>query len=96
MPCRKGPLPGGAHHPRGGPHRHHVHPDVWRAVQKLPTYPQDAFSFIYPVVAIFVDYAAFGHQLKPLQLLGAATIVLSAMGMTFGWRLIRQKAPASP
>ncbi len=69
---------------------------MYGAVQKLPTYLQGAFSFIYPVMAIFVDYAAFGHQLKPLQLLGAAAIVLAAMGMTFGWRLIRQKAPACP
>ncbi|MBO6511264.1 MAG: DMT family transporter [Roseibium sp.] len=36
---------------------------MYGAVQKLPTYLQGAFSFIYPVVAIFVDYAAFGHRL---------------------------------
>jgi drug/metabolite transporter (DMT)-like permease len=65
---------------------------MYGAVQKLPTYLQGAFSFIYPVVAIFVDYAAFGHQLQPLQLMGAVTIIVAAMGMTFGWRLIRQKA----
>lgn len=69
---------------------------MYGAVQKLPTYLQGAFSFIYPVVAIFVDYAAFGHQLKPLQLLGAAAIILAATGMTFGWRVIRRKAPACP
>jgi drug/metabolite transporter (DMT)-like permease len=67
---------------------------MYGAVQKLPTYLQGAFSFIYPVVAIFVDYAAFGHRLNPLQLIGAATIILAAMGMTFGWRLIRHKAAA--
>ncbi|CTQ51747.1 putative amino-acid metabolite efflux pump [Roseibium album] len=67
---------------------------MYGAVQKLPTYLQGAFSFIYPVVAIFVDYAAFGHRLHPLQLIGAATIILAAMGMTFGWSLIRQKATA--
>ncbi|MBO9463138.1 DMT family transporter [Labrenzia sp. R5_0] len=69
---------------------------MYGAVQKLPTYLQGAFSFIYPVVAILVDYAAFGHQLKPLQLVGAAAIIIAAMGMTFGWRLLRRKATASP
>ncbi|MES0881561.1 DMT family transporter [Roseibium sp. SCP14] len=68
---------------------------MYGAVQKLPTYLQGAFSFIYPVVAIFVDYAAFGHQLQPLQLLGAGAIILAAMGMTFGWRLVGVKATAS-
>jgi drug/metabolite transporter (DMT)-like permease len=67
---------------------------MYGAVQKLPTYLQGAFSFIYPVVAIFVDYAAFGHQLQLLQLVGAVTIILAALGMTFGWRLIRQKSAA--
>jgi len=70
---------------------------MYGAVQKLPTYLQGAFSFIYPVVAIFVDYAAFGHSLQALQLVGAAAIILAAMGMTFGWRLIRpRKAAACP
>ncbi len=69
---------------------------MYGAVQKLPTYLQGAFSFIYPVVAILVDYVAFGHQLKPLQLVGAAAIIIAAMGMTFGWRLLRRKAAASP
>lgn len=67
---------------------------MYGAVQKLPTYLQGAFSFIYPLVAIIVDYAAFGHQLQPQQLVGAAAIVLAVMGMTFGWQLVRRKAPA--
>ncbi|MET1410950.1 DMT family transporter [Roseibium sp. HPY-6] len=64
---------------------------MYGAVQKLPTYLQGAFSFIYPVVAIFVDYIAFGHALQVIQLLGAAAIITAAMGMTFGWRLPGRK-----
>ena len=60
---------------------------MYGAVQKLPTHLQGALSFIYPVVAIFVDYAAFGHRLQALQLLGAAAILIAAAGMTLGWTL---------
>ncbi len=64
---------------------------MYGAVQKLPTYLQGAFSFIYPLVAILVDYAAFGHRLQPLQILGAAAIIAAAMGMTFGWSLVPKR-----
>ncbi|MBN9671054.1 DMT family transporter [Roseibium aggregatum] len=61
---------------------------MYDAVQKLPTYLQGAFSFVYPVVAILVDYIAFDHALQMEQLAGAAAIVFAATGMTFGWRLL--------
>ena len=64
---------------------------MYSAVQKLPTYLQGAFSFINPVVAILVDYAAFGYKLQLPQLTGAAAILIAAMGMTFGWQLIRRR-----
>lgn len=54
---------------------------LYGAVQKLPTYLQGALSFIYPVVAIGVDYIAFGHRLQPAQWLGAAAILLAAAAM---------------
>lgn len=54
---------------------------LYGAVQKLPTYLQGALSFIYPVVAIAVDYVAFGHRLQPAQWLGAAAILLAAAAM---------------
>ncbi len=54
---------------------------LYGAVQKLPTYLQGALSFIYPVVAIGVDYVAFGHRLQPVQWLGAAAILLAAAAM---------------
>lgn len=64
---------------------------MYGAVQKLPTFLQGAFSFIYPVVAIVVDYIAFGHALQTVQLVGAAAIITAAMGMTFGWRIPGRK-----
>ena len=58
---------------------------LYGAIQKLPTHLIGALSFIYPVVAILVDFVAFGHRLGVLQLLGAAAILVSAAAMTLGW-----------
>ncbi|MCF3642825.1 DMT family transporter [Rhizobium sp. TRM95111] len=60
---------------------------LYGAIQKLPTHLTGSLSFIYPVAAIVVDRIAFGHVLQPLQILGSAVILLSAAGMTLGWRL---------
>lgn len=58
---------------------------LYRAIQKLPTNLIGALSFIYPIVAILVDFFAFGHRLHPLQLAGAAAILLAAAGSILGW-----------
>ncbi|MNH47615.1 hypothetical protein D3C79_1109560 [compost metagenome] len=50
-----------------------------------------ALSYIYPIVAILVDWIAFGHPLGILQMAGAAAILLAAAGMNFGWTLTRSK-----
>lgn len=55
---------------------------LYGAVQKLPTYLQGALSFIYPVVAISVDYVAFDHRLQPAQWLGTAAILVAAAAMS--------------
>jgi drug/metabolite transporter (DMT)-like permease len=60
---------------------------LYGAIQKLPTHLTGALSFIYPIVAILVDYLAFDHRLHPLQLVGIAAILLAAAGMTLGWSL---------
>ena len=60
---------------------------MYSAIQKLPTHLQGSLSFIYPVVAIAVDFLAFGHRLHPIQFVGAAAILLSAAGMNLGWSL---------
>jgi drug/metabolite transporter (DMT)-like permease len=58
---------------------------LYGAIQRLPTSLTGALSFIYPIVAIAVDDAAFGHRLHPLQAMGAVLILLAAAGMTQGW-----------
>jgi drug/metabolite transporter (DMT)-like permease len=65
---------------------------MYGAIQKLPTHLQGSLSFIYPVVAILVDFLAFGHRLHPVQFVGAAAILISAAGMNLSWSLWRRKA----
>lgn len=62
---------------------------LYSAIQKIPTTLIGALSFIYPLMAILVDWTVFGHRLSLMQLLGAAAILLSAAGMNFGWQLLR-------
>jgi drug/metabolite transporter (DMT)-like permease len=67
---------------------------LYGAIQKLPTHLTGALSFLYPVAAIAVDRIAFGHALQPVQIVGAAIILLAAAGMNLGWtpaRLLRPR-----
>lgn len=66
---------------------------LYGAVQKLPTYLQGALSFIYPIVAIAVDFVAFGHRLQPAQWLGAAAILLAAAAMNLQGNRPRATTP---
>ncbi|WP_028745329.1 DMT family transporter [Rhizobium mesoamericanum] len=67
---------------------------LYGAIQKLPIHLTGALSFIYPIAAILVDRVAFGHALQPLQLVGAATILVAAAGMNLGWTPARLRARA--
>ncbi|WP_321374692.1 DMT family transporter [Pseudomonas extremaustralis] len=62
---------------------------LYSAIQKIPTALVGALSFIYPIVAILVDWVAFAHPLSALQVIGASAILLAAAGMNFGWSLGR-------
>ncbi|MFL6576460.1 MAG: DMT family transporter [Povalibacter sp.] len=65
---------------------------LYGAIQKLPTHLTGSLSFIYPIVAILVDYLAFGHRLQPTQIVGAAAILLAAAGTNLGWSLLPPRA----
>ena len=58
---------------------------LYGAIQKLPTHTVGALSFVYPIVAIGVDMVAFDHRLQPVQLAGAAAILVAAAGLNLGW-----------
>ncbi|KRB58699.1 multidrug DMT transporter permease [Rhizobium sp. Root708] len=68
---------------------------LYGAIQKLPIHLTGALSFIYPIAAIVVDRFAFGHALQPLQIAGAAIILVAAAGMNLGWmptRMLKLRA----
>ncbi|QGZ53576.1 DMT family transporter [Paraburkholderia acidiphila] len=67
---------------------------LYGAIQKLPTAMTGALSFIYPVVAILVDWFAFGQRLAWLQVVGAALILVAAAGVNLGWRIVPQRRTA--
>ncbi|MBV8259721.1 MAG: DMT family transporter [Paraburkholderia sp.] len=67
---------------------------LYGAIQKLPTAMTGALSFIYPVVAILVDWFAFGQRLAWIQVVGAALILVAAAGVNLGWRIVPQRRHA--
>ncbi len=57
---------------------------LYGALGRLPTTLAGTLSFVYPLVAILTDVTAFGRQLQPVQLAGAAAILIAAAGTTLG------------
>jgi drug/metabolite transporter (DMT)-like permease len=60
---------------------------MYDSFQKLPTSLIALLSFIYPVTALFVDYAAFSTQISVWQGLGVLLILLAVCAVKFNWSL---------
>ncbi len=67
---------------------------LYAAIQRLPTHITGSLSFIYPIVAVAVDAAAFGHRLELIQILGAAAILIAAAAANLGWTFPGNKKSA--
>lgn len=50
-------------------------------------------AFIYPVIALLLDYLVYGRTLAPVQSLGVALIVIGTLGVNLKWQW-RRPAPA--
>ena len=61
---------------------------LYSAFQKLKTAAIAILAFIYPVVAIIVDYVFYAHELSIWQMGGILLILVSAAGVNLGWKLI--------
>jgi len=67
---------------------------LYSAIQKLPTTSVAALAFIYPAVAIMLDYLVYGQRLAGSQVAGVGLILLAAAGVSLNWRLpARRGAP---
>lgn len=67
---------------------------MYSAYQKLPTTTIAVMTFIYPVVAIFVDYFFYGVVLNTYQMIGVFLILFSsfAVSQDIQFRLRRRAA----
>lgn len=67
----------------------------YSAYARLPVATIAVLSFVYPVIALVLDYALYGQTLAPVQGLGIALIVLGTLGVNlkWGWRR-REVVPA--
>lgn len=61
---------------------------LYSALQKLPTESAAPLTFIYPVVAMLVDFVVYGQRLGYAQWLGVALIFLAVAGVSL------RRAPA--
>jgi drug/metabolite transporter (DMT)-like permease len=58
---------------------------LYSGIQKLSVGPIAVLSFIYPVVAIIVDYVFYGQNLTAGQIAGIALILLGSAGVNLNW-----------
>ncbi|MEN4921734.1 DMT family transporter [Achromobacter spanius] len=66
---------------------------MYSAIQKLPTTSTAALSFIYPAVAILLDFVVYGHRMDASQIAGVALIFLAAAAVSLNWTW---RLPGSP
>ncbi len=60
---------------------------MYSAYQKLPITIIAILAFLYPAVAILVDYFIYQESLTLLQWLGIIAVLLSVTGLNLGWSL---------
>ncbi|GHD93251.1 DMT family transporter [Streptomyces naganishii] len=72
---------------------------MYSSYQKLPTPKIAVLAFVYPAVAMLMDWAVYGHRVSLLQALGIPLIVAASLGINLGWtfrgRAAKQAAASS-
>ncbi|WP_312541962.1 DMT family transporter [Achromobacter mucicolens] len=66
---------------------------MYSAIQKLPTTSTAALSFIYPAVAILLDFVVYGHRMDASQIAGVALIFLAAAAVSLNWTWLLPRSP---
>jgi drug/metabolite transporter (DMT)-like permease len=65
------------------------------AFPRLTTPVIGIITFIYPVVAIVIDWALYAHPLRPAQAAGMVLIALATLGVRLGWRFPIRRVSAA-
>jgi drug/metabolite transporter (DMT)-like permease len=59
---------------------------IYSAYPKVSTPVIAVLSFVYPVVAIFIDWVIYGHHLGVTQAAGMIVIAIATLGVRLSWR----------
>jgi drug/metabolite transporter (DMT)-like permease len=62
---------------------------MYSAYPRLQVGTLAVLAFIYPAVALLLDYVLYGHALDGLQGVGVGLIVVGTLGVNLKWRLRR-------
>lgn len=69
---------------------------MFSAYPRLSTPVIGILTFIYPVVAILIDWAIYSHPIAVPQAVGMAMIAAATLGVRLGWRFPRRAAAIFP
>jgi drug/metabolite transporter (DMT)-like permease len=70
---------------------------LYSGIQKLSVEPIAVLSFIYPGVAIIVDYVFYGQNLSTAQITGILLILFGSAGVNLNWTLgLTPRVPVKP
>jgi drug/metabolite transporter (DMT)-like permease len=67
----------------------------YRAYPRLSVGTIAVLAFVYPGVALLLDYLVYGHALGMLQLAGVALIVFGTLGVNLKWQFVRPRVAAA-
>lgn len=62
----------------------------YSAYPRLPVVTIAVLAFVYPVIALLLDYLLYGQALSPIQTVGVSLIVLGTLGVNLKWSWARQ------
>jgi drug/metabolite transporter (DMT)-like permease len=62
----------------------------YSAYPRLPVATIAVLAFIYPVIALLLDYVLYGQVLVPVQIAGVVLIVLGTLGVNLKWQWRRR------
>lgn len=69
---------------------------IYAALPRVPTPLVAILSFVYPLVAIFIDWAIYRHPLGMPQIAGMLLIGAATLGIRLNWGLGRRRRQSLP